>query len=204
MNSNCKHSTHLAGSASSGSSNPPDFNLVKMFIKQKSSQSSSEFADAAVSSHTCMDVSSGCWPSSDAAGSSSSSSLEQRLRKKSMNDSGKGSALSRHDEEDDDCAFQAHNTNSPIAHRRKSMPLRHPQISHLSSGTAAGSLVSSDGSRSNSEQLTQVSLKSSSRNRTAGGASTKSTTSTEQITRSMQTSCGTMSTRSSLSDRFLR
>ncbi|KAG4075625.1 hypothetical protein HA402_003450 [Bradysia odoriphaga] len=62
--------------------NPPSFNLVKLFIKQKSS-----------STDTCMDVSSGCWPSD------SSSSVEQRQRKKSMNDSGKGSALSRHDED---------------------------------------------------------------------------------------------------------
>lgn len=62
----------------------PSFNLVKLFIKQKSS-----------STDTCMDVSSGCWPSD------SSSSIEQRQRKKSMNDSGKGSALSRHDEDNE-------------------------------------------------------------------------------------------------------
>lgn len=53
--------------------NQPSFNLVKLFIKQKSS-----------STDTCMDVSSGCWPSD------ASSSGEQRQRKKSMNDSGKG------------------------------------------------------------------------------------------------------------------
>lgn len=46
-----------------------------------------------------MDVSSGCWPSD------SSSSNEQKVRKKSMNDSGKGSALSRHDE-DIETSFQ--------------------------------------------------------------------------------------------------
>lgn len=68
--------------------NPPSFNLVKLFIKQKSH-----------SSDTCMDVSSGCWPSD------SSSSHEQKQRKKSMNDSGKGSALSRHDE-DIETSFQ--------------------------------------------------------------------------------------------------
>ncbi|XP_055852416.1 uncharacterized protein LOC129916464 isoform X2 [Episyrphus balteatus] len=74
--------------------NQPAFNLVKLFIKQKSSCSSET---------TCMDVSSGCWPSSEG-----SSSLEQRIRKKSMNDSGKGSALSRHDEEEDpaDSSYQ--------------------------------------------------------------------------------------------------
>lgn len=64
--------------------NPPSFNLVKLFIKQKSS-----------STDTCMDVSSGCWPSD------SNSSVDQRQRKKSMNDSGKGSALSRHDEDNE-------------------------------------------------------------------------------------------------------
>ena len=73
--------------------NAPSFNLVKLFIKQKSS-----------SSDTCMDVSSGCWPS-DSTNSSgehpnngSNSSLN-RLRKKSMNDSGKCSTLSRHEED---------------------------------------------------------------------------------------------------------
>lgn len=64
--------------------NQPSFNLVKLFIKQKSN-----------STDTCMDVSSGCWPSD------SSSSIEHRQRKKSMNDSGKGSALSRHDEDNE-------------------------------------------------------------------------------------------------------
>lgn len=73
--------------------NPPSFNLVKLFIKQKSS-----------SSDTCMDVSSGCWPSdstnssAEHPGTGSSSSLN-RLRKKSMNDSGKCSTLSRHEED---------------------------------------------------------------------------------------------------------
>lgn len=86
---------HLQQSTSSGGAptggNQPAFNLVKLFIKQKSS-----------SSDTCMDVSSGCWPSD-----SPSSSLEQqRQRKKSMNDSGKGSALSRHDEDMESGDFQ--------------------------------------------------------------------------------------------------
>ena len=73
--------------------NPPSFNLVKMFIKQKSG-----------SSDTCMDVSSGCWPSdstnssTEHPGTGSNSSLN-RLRKKSMNDSGKCSTLSRHEED---------------------------------------------------------------------------------------------------------
>lgn len=64
---------------------PPSFNLVKLFIKQKSS-----------SSDTCMDVSSGCWPSDS---TNSSTELNSRLRKKSMNDSGKFSALSKHEED---------------------------------------------------------------------------------------------------------
>ena len=42
-----------------------------------------------------MDVSSRCWPSD------SSSALEHRQRKKSLNDSGKGSALSKHDEDNE-------------------------------------------------------------------------------------------------------
>lgn len=73
--------------------NPPSFNLVKLFIKQKSS-----------SSDTCMDVSSGCWPSdstnssTEHPGTCSNTSLS-RLRKKSMNDSGKFSALSKHEED---------------------------------------------------------------------------------------------------------
>ncbi|KAG5672774.1 hypothetical protein PVAND_002869 [Polypedilum vanderplanki] len=73
--------------------NPPSLNLVKLFIKQKSS-----------SSDTCMDVSSGCWPSdstnssTEHPGNCSNSSLN-RLRKKSMNDSGKFSALSKHEED---------------------------------------------------------------------------------------------------------
>ncbi|KAL9695705.1 hypothetical protein quinque_014990 [Culex quinquefasciatus] len=86
----------------------PSFNLVKLFIKQKSS-----------STDTCMDVSSGCWPSdsSGASGSGTNAGAEnnnnsntnlavasskdaQRSRKKSMNDSGKCSTLGRHEEEE--------------------------------------------------------------------------------------------------------
>ncbi|XP_020799676.1 uncharacterized protein LOC110177333 isoform X2 [Drosophila serrata] len=218
---------HISGSASSGnSSNPPAFNLVKLFIKQKSTNSSGGQEDLAVqaSAHTCMDVSSGCWPSSDAA-SSSSGSLEQRLRKKSMNDSGKGSAVSRHDEEEhhypepetprrqlrsrseavfyDDVATSSSTgsltaTNSP-AHRRRSMPLRNPQLYQLAAQVSTGSQMSSEAS---SEQLTQVPRRSD-----AGcGPSTRPlscASSSEMITRSMQTSCGSLSTtRSSLSERY--
>lgn len=75
----------------------PAFNLVKLFIQQKSS-----------STDTCMDVSSGCWPSTD--GSSNSSMEKDRMKKKIMNDSGKSSSISRHDDKDiaenDDQSFQ--------------------------------------------------------------------------------------------------
>ncbi|XP_015032848.2 homeobox protein 5 isoform X3 [Drosophila willistoni] len=223
----------ISGSASSGnSSNPPAFNLVKLFIKQKScSSAQTDEAIAQASAHTCMDVSSGCWPSSDAA-SSSSGSLEQRLRKKSMHDSGKGSAVSRHDEEDeeeqgqqqqqerqtpkrqlrsrsdavfyDDPAASSSSTgsltatnNSP-AHRRRSMPLRNPQLYQLAANsqahTSTTSQLSSDAS---SEQMTQVPQRAES-TRPLSCAS-----SSEMITRSMQTSCGSLSTtRSSLSERY--
>ncbi|XP_043067738.1 probable serine/threonine-protein kinase DDB_G0282963 isoform X5 [Drosophila bipectinata] len=215
----------ISGSASSGnSSNPPAFNLVKLFIKQKSSNSSGGQEDLAAqaSAHTCMDVSSGCWPSSDAA-SSSSGSLEQRLRKKSMNDSGKGSAVSRHEEEEehfgnaetprrqlrtrsefyDDVVTSSSTgsltaTNSP-AHRRRSMPLRNPQLYQLAAQVSTGSQLSSEAS---SEQLTQVPRRSE----TGCGTSTRPlscASSSEMITRSMQTSCGSLSTtRSSVSDRY--
>ena len=89
-------------------SNPPSFNLVKLFIKQKSS-----------SSDTCMDVSSGCWPS-DSTNSSTehpaalavnnnvnSAASLNRMRKKSMNDSGKCSALSRHEEDAEEYQYDS-------------------------------------------------------------------------------------------------
>lgn len=219
--------SHISGS------NPAAFNLVKLFIKQKSSSSScnqDEEEGQACALPTSMDVSSGCWPSSDAAASSCSSggSLEKRLRKKSMHDSGKGSAVSRHDEDEnyeevgsatsatptkrqlrtrcdavfyDDGASSSSTgsltaTNSP-AHRRRSMPLRNPQLYQLAAQTQAGgagqcsSQQSSEAS--NSEQLTQVP-----KARPLSCAS-----SSEMITRSMQTSCGSLSTtRSSLSERY--
>ncbi|XP_034131099.1 uncharacterized protein LOC117585630 isoform X3 [Drosophila guanche] len=230
----CSHESQnfCSGSVSSGnSSNPPAFNLVKLFIKQKSTSSGHEEPLLAqASAHTCMDVSSGCWPSSDAA-SSSSGSLEQRLRKKSMNDSGKGSAVSRHDEEEeeegghyadqqtppkqrqlraradavfyDDAASSSSTgsltaTNSP-AHRRRSMPLRNPQLYQLAAAqTSTASQMSSEASTE--EQLTQVPR------RGAEAATTRPlscASSSEMITRSMQTSCGSLSTtRSSLSERY--
>lgn len=248
---------HITGSTSSGSSNPPAFNLVKLFIKQKSTNCSLEDQP---STHTCMDISSGCWPSSDANNSSSSSSLEQRLRKKSMNDSGKGSALSRHDEEEADTTTSTFQmdasastpknrpksgrsssvfyeedpsssstgsltaTNSP-AHRRRSMPLRNPALNHLTlqlngnnNNNSSASLLSSDNT---SEQLTQVQLSAEQKQDSSSSLSSdkvaernkqrrsrdasriiSNASSSEMITRSMQTSCGSLSTRSSLSDRF--
>lgn len=84
--------------------NQPSFNLVKLFIKQKST-----------STDTCMDVSSGCWPSD------SSSSGEQRHRKKSMYDSGKGSALSKHDE-DNEAEMQYDSLDVAAANRVDNAP----------------------------------------------------------------------------------
>ncbi|XP_073818389.1 uncharacterized protein isoform X15 [Musca autumnalis] len=262
LTSHHSNKAHISGSTSSGSSNPPAFNLVKLFIKQKSTNCSLEDQPSA---HTCMDVSSGCWPSSEAANSSTSSSLEQRLRKKSMNDSGKGSALSRHDEEEvaDSSAltFQMDAssstpkkqqqqqqqqqrrsslfydeepsssstgsltaTNSP-AHRRRSMPLRNPALNHLANqhhnsgnnNNSTASLLSSDNT---SEQMTQIHLSSGQEASSSSASSSakaernkqrrsrdasrpiSNASSSEMITRSMQTSCGSLSTRSSLSDRF--
>lgn len=228
--------SHISGSASSGNSNPAAFNLVKLFIKQKSSSSSGsggareeeDDEGQACALPTSMDVSSGCWPSSDAAASSCSSggSLEKRLRKKSMHDSGKGSAVSRHDEDEDttltptkrqlrtrcDAVFYDDGasssstgsltaTNSP-AHRRRSMPLRNPQLYQLAAnaqtqaggGGGASQCSQQSSEASQSEQLTQVPNKV----RPLSCAS-----SSEMITRSMQTSCGSLSTtRSSLSERY--
>uniref|UniRef100_A0A1I8MQI0 Serine-rich adhesin for platelets n=1 Tax=Musca domestica TaxID=7370 RepID=A0A1I8MQI0_MUSDO len=260
LTSHHSNKAHISGSTSSGSSNPPAFNLVKLFIKQKSTNCSLEDQPSA---HTCMDVSSGCWPSSDAANSSTSSSLEQRLRKKSMNDSGKGSALSRHDEEEvadaSALTFQMDAssstpkkqqqqqqqrrsslfydeepsssstgsltaTNSP-AHRRRSMPLRNPALNHLATqhhnsgnnNNSTASLLSSDNT---SEQMTQIHLSSGQEASSSSASSSakaernkqrrsrdasrpiSNASSSEMITRSMQTSCGSLSTRSSLSDRF--
>lgn len=88
----------LQASSSSNEPQPnqPSFNLVKLFIKQKSS-----------STDTCMDVSSGCWPSD------SSSSVENRHRKKSMYDSGKGSALSKHEEDTHEAEIQYDSLDLP-------------------------------------------------------------------------------------------
>uniref|UniRef100_A0A8W7JZR0 Uncharacterized protein n=1 Tax=Anopheles albimanus TaxID=7167 RepID=A0A8W7JZR0_ANOAL len=84
----------------------PSFNLVKLFIKQKSS-----------STDTCMDVSSGCWPSDSTNESGGSTGdhhphhpqqrLGGRIKKNSMNDSGKcsstmlGGANATDNDEDD-------------------------------------------------------------------------------------------------------
>lgn len=79
-------------------SNQPAFNLVKLFIKQKTN-----------SADTCMDVSSGCWPSD------ASLSADQKIRKKSMYDSGKGSALSKHEEATNDTEIQYDSLDLPSA-----------------------------------------------------------------------------------------
>lgn len=85
-------------SSSDQKSNQPAFNLVKLFIKQKTN-----------SADTCMDVSSGCWPSD------ASLSADQKVRKKSMYDSGKGSALSKHDEATNDAEIQYDSLDLPPA-----------------------------------------------------------------------------------------
>lgn len=85
-------------SSSDQQSNQPAFNLVKLFIKQKTN-----------SADTCMDVSSGCWPSD------ASLSADQKTRKKSMYDSGKGSALSKHEETQNDAEMQYDSLDLPPA-----------------------------------------------------------------------------------------
>lgn len=80
---------------SSGERQQPSFNLVKLFIKQKSN-----------STDTCMDVSSGCWPSD-----SSSQSFEQQTQNINANIQnrnyfkrrldGSASSMARHEEENE-------------------------------------------------------------------------------------------------------
>lgn len=93
---------HNSSSSNEPQPNQPSFNLVKLFIKQKSS-----------STDTCMDVSSGCWPSD------SSSSVENRQRKKSMYDSGKGSALSKHEEDTHESEIQYDSLDLPQQHQQQ-------------------------------------------------------------------------------------
>lgn len=94
--SNSPQPLQASSSSNEPQLNQPSFNLVKLFIKQKSS-----------STDTCMDVSSGCWPSD------SSSSVDNRHRKKSMYDSGKGSALSKHDEDAHEAEIQYDSLDLP-------------------------------------------------------------------------------------------
>lgn len=103
---------HNSTSSNEPPPNQPSFNLVKLFIKQKSS-----------STDTCMDVSSGCWPSD------ASSSAEQRQRKKSMYDSGKGSALSKHDEDVTEAEIQYDSLDLP--------PIKEPENEQTDSSTAS-------------------------------------------------------------------
>lgn len=87
---------NISTSSSDQQSNQPAFNLVKLFIKQKTN-----------SADTCMDVSSGCWPSD------ASLSADQKVRKKSMYDSGKGSALSKHEGATNDAEIQYDSLDLP-------------------------------------------------------------------------------------------
>ncbi|XP_059619402.1 uncharacterized protein LOC132263578 isoform X2 [Phlebotomus argentipes] len=168
--------------------NQPSFSLVKLFIKQKSN-----------STDTCMDVSSGCWPSD-----SSSSAEQNRVRKRSMNDSGKCSALSRHDEEgdDDSCQYdsldvQVNMDNKAAGGRQRSNDLykevfdspsrrsykecnlnirtqpKHPAVFNLNNNNSLEANKSLTDTSRTSENLTQV---------------YKTKVSLDMITRSMQTS----------------
>lgn len=187
--------------------NPPSFNLVKLFIKQKSS-----------SSDTCMDVSSGCWPSdstnssTEHPGTGSNSSLN-RLRKKSMNDSGKCSTLSRHEE---DAEYQLDsldaNVNGNVGERKNDSnreifdspthrrnykdcalnirnQMKNPLLFNVLNNNSSSSSRSlnnnhsqSDGSRT-SENLTQIL-----RNESSSEGSKKMTIPMDMITKSIQTS----------------
>ncbi|XP_055715943.1 uncharacterized protein LOC129809843 isoform X2 [Phlebotomus papatasi] len=170
--------------------NQPSFSLVKLFIKQKSN-----------STDTCMDVSSGCWPSD-----SSSSAEQNRVRKRSMNDSGKCSALSRHDEEGDDdssCQYdsldvQVNMDNKKVNERQRSNDLykevfdspsrrsykecnlnirtqpKHPAVFNLNNNNSLEANRSLTDTSRTSENLTQV--------------YNKTKIPLDMITRSMQTS----------------
>ncbi|EAT46281.1 AAEL002498-PA [Aedes aegypti] len=185
----------------------PSFNLVKLFIKQKSS-----------STDTCMDVSSGCWPS-DSTNSASGgennnnsntnlavASSKDRCRKKSMNDSGKCSNLGRHDEEEfqfDSLDAQINNNNNnngttPIANgddrqdRTRlndfNSPVHKRNYKAYNLNIANKNLpadTNSDASRT-SENLTQIFNNSGNNNGDAAGAKRK--VPIEMITKSMQTS----------------
>jgi iporin len=183
----------------------PSFNLVKLFIKQKSS-----------SSDTCMDVSSGCWPSdstnssTEHPGNCSNTSLN-RLRKKSMNDSGKFSALSKHEE---DAEYQLDSLDAHMegaagerktndfnreifdspTHRRHYRDcslnirnqMRNPLLYNvLNNNNSSSSMRSqSEGSRT-SENLTQILLKTVEGGNDSGKATTIPI---DMITKSIQTS----------------
>lgn len=181
--------------------NPPSFNLVKLFIKQKSS-----------SSDTCMDVSSGCWPSdstnssTEHPGNGSNSSLN-RLRKKSMNDSGKCSTLSRHEE---DAEYQLDSLDAHVngnsgekktndfnreifdspTHRRNYKDcalnirnqMKNPLLFNVLNNNSSSKSLNSEASRT-SENLTQIL-----RNDSGGSDSSKISIPIDMFTKSIQTS----------------
>lgn len=174
----------------------PSFNLVKLFIKQKSS-----------SSDTCMDVSSGCWPS-DSTNSSTEhpgNCSNSRLRKKSMNDSGKFSALSKHEEDAEyqldslDAAgtsdrktndFNREIFDSPThrRHYRDSVlnirnQMKNPLLYNVLNNNNSASMRSQSDTSRTSENLTQILLK------TEDETYSKATTvPIDMITKSIQTS----------------
>lgn len=175
----------------------PSFNLVKLFIKQKSS-----------SSDTCMDVSSGCWPSDS---TNSSTELNSRLRKKSMNDSGKFSALSKHEEDAEyqldslDAAgtserktndFNREIFDSPThkRHYRDSVlnirnQMKNPLLFNVLNNNSSASMRSQSDASRTSENLTQIQIESKS-----------TTVPIDMITKSIQTSAVFMQNNASVSN----
>lgn len=175
----------------------PSFNLVKLFIKQKSS-----------SSDTCMDVSSGCWPS-DSTNSSTEhpgNCSNSRLRKKSMNDSGKFSALSKHEEDAEyqldslDAAgtsdrktndFNREIFDSPThrRHYRDSVlnirnQMKNPLLYNVLNNNNSASMRSQSDASRTSENLTQILLKTEGEQ----SCSKATTVPIDMITKSIQTS----------------
>lgn len=167
------------------------FNLVKLFIKQKT-----------YSADTCMDVSSGCWPSEI------SLLADQKNRKKSMHDSGKGSALSKHEEATNDAeiqydsldlppvvAFEPENNDNP----RRTIDIHHeandPPIlrTHMDASVSSPKQLEANINNNNSiERENLKSTKSSSETSRTSDKITqvlgKSKIPLSLITRSMQTS----------------
>ena len=165
-----------------------------------------------------MDVSSGCWPSDSTNSSGDHSNNNNlningslsRLRKKSMNDSGKCSALSRHEEDadeyqcdsldptinnttDDDKINKTNDFNREIfdspTHKRhykeynlniRNQQLKHPALYNLMNNNSITHTSSNSDTSRTSENLTQILNKEEDQKRCAVPI--------EMITKSIQTS----------------